>query len=111
MGKAESFSETSAEMLCSATSGHAPAFQQWHQQHAGRREVEDVLRSTVSRAPHLHDLQGAEEIAATLEVPGHDHAVREGLLDPPAGNSLPRSNGSPTRGARCTPSRSGRSRG
>src|SRR2546430_2330002 len=72
-------------MLCSATPGHAPAFQQWHEQDAGRREVEDVLRSTVGRAPHLHDLQRPEEIAATLEVPRHDHAVGEGFLDPPAG--------------------------
>src|SRR2546423_834192 len=52
-GRAESFSESSAEMLCSATSGHAPAFQQRHQQHAGRREVEDVLRPTVGRAAHF----------------------------------------------------------
>src|SRR5213594_4040459 len=72
-------------MLCSATSGHAPAFQQRHQQHAGRREVEDVLRPTVGRAAHFDDLQRPEEIAATLEVPRHDDAVGEGFLDPPAG--------------------------
>src|SRR5207245_11707842 len=80
-----SFSETSAATLSSATSGHAPAFQQWHEQDAGRREIEDVLRPAVRRASHLDDLQGPEEIAATLEVARDDHAIGEGFLDPPSG--------------------------
>src|SRR5438094_836667 len=84
-GRARSFSETSAVTLTSTTAGHAPALQQGHQQDAGRRQVEDVLRAAVRRAAHLHDLQGAEEVAAAFQVARHDHAVREGLFDPPLG--------------------------
>src|SRR2546422_845271 len=71
--------------LIAPTAGHAPALQQGHEQHAGRRQVEDVLRAAVRRAAHLHDLQGAEEVAAAFQVARHDHAVREGLFDPPLG--------------------------
>src|SRR5437016_2017834 len=84
-GRARSFSETSAVTLISPTAGHTPALQQGHQQHAGRRQVEDVLRAAVRRAAHLHDLQGAEEVAASFQIARHDHAVREGLFDPPLG--------------------------
>src|SRR5207245_5713299 len=69
----------------SAAYGDGPAVQRRHELTAGRREVEDVPCSTVGRAPHLDDRQRPEELAATREVPRHDHAVGEGFLDPPAG--------------------------
>src|SRR5438034_10328051 len=75
-GRARSFSETSAVTLTSTTAGHAPALQQGHEQDAGRRQVEDVLRAAVPRAAHLHDPQGAEALAAPLPVARRDHPVR-----------------------------------
>src|SRR5213592_5310622 len=82
-GRARSFSETSAVTLTSTTAGHAPALQQGHQEHAGRRQVEDVLRAAVRRASHFHDLQGPEEVTSAFQVARHDHAVGEGFLDSP----------------------------
>src|SRR5438445_3702410 len=84
-GREESFSATSFITLASATAGHAPALEQWHEQDAGRREVEHVLRAAVRRPPHLDDLQGPQKVAAALEVPRHHDAVRQGLFDAPPG--------------------------
>src|SRR2546427_8265781 len=75
----------SPETLISATAGHAPAFQERHEQDARRREVEDVLRAAVGGPAHLHDLEGPKEVAAALQVAGHDHPVRQGFLDAPMG--------------------------
>src|SRR5467141_2886641 len=82
-GRARSFSDTSAVTLTSTTACHTPALQQGRQQHAGRRQVEDVLRAAVRRAAHLHDLQGTEEVTAAFQVAGYDHAIREGFFDAP----------------------------
>src|SRR5919197_6263363 len=86
-GRDPSLSATSAVRVASPTAGHAPALQQGHQQDARRGQVEDVLRAAVGRAAHLHYLEGAEEIPAAFQVPRHDHAVGNGLLDAPPGVS------------------------
>src|ERR1700704_2021192 len=83
-GRLLSFSATSAVTPFSPTRGHAPAFQQWDEEHPGRRQVEHVLGPAVRGAPHLDDLQCPQEVPPTLEVPRDDHAVRERLLDAPA---------------------------
>src|SRR5712692_963521 len=84
-GSAPSFSATSAVTPFSTTRSHAPAFQQRNEEHPGRRQVEHVLGPAVRGAPHLDNLQGPEEVPSALEVPRDDHAVRQGLLDAPAG--------------------------
>src|SRR6267143_3017524 len=83
-GRLLSFSAPSAVTPFSPTRGHAPAFQQWDEEHPGRRQVEHILGPAVRGAPHLDDLQRPKEVPPTLEVSRDDHAVREGLLDAPA---------------------------
>src|SRR3990170_7957279 len=58
----------------------APALQERHEEHARRRQVEDVFRPRVLRSAHLHDLERPEEVAPPLEVPDDDDAVRDRLL-------------------------------
>src|ERR671931_958720 len=87
-GRDPSLSATSVVIVASATARHAPALQQGHQQDARRGQVQDVLRAAVGRAAHLDDLECAEEVPSTFQVPRHDHAVRNGLLDAPAGVAL-----------------------
>src|SRR5437773_423172 len=84
-GSARSFSAISLVMLTSTATGHAPSFEQRDEQHAGGRQVQDVLGAAVRRASHLHDLQGPQEIAPALQVPRHDDAVGQGLLNAPLG--------------------------
>src|SRR3990170_1107044 len=76
--------------ISSTSGGDAPALEQRDEEHAGRREVEHVLRAGVLRAAHLHDLQGAQEVAAPLQVPHHDDPVRDRLLHPVRRVPLPR---------------------
>src|SRR2546422_477883 len=81
-GRARSFSLTS-EVTATASRPHrrdAPALQEGDEEDADRGEVEDVLRAGVHRAPHLHDLEGPEQVPAALEVPRDDDAVRDRLL-------------------------------
>src|SRR2546422_11098750 len=71
-----------------ASGRHAAALQEGYEEDARRRQVEDVLRAGVHRAPHLHDLEGAEQVAPALEVPHDDDPVRNRLLDPVRRRSL-----------------------
>src|SRR6267143_256709 len=66
----------------------APALQEGDEEDTNRGEVEDVLRAGVHRAPHLHDLEGPEEVPAALEVPRDDDAVRDRLLHAEVGVPL-----------------------
>src|SRR3972149_7750145 len=84
-GNEPSRSATSEGTRVSTPARYAPALQQRHEQDAGRRQIEDVLRPAVGRPPHLHDLGGPQQVPAPLQVPCHDHAVRDGFFDAPTG--------------------------
>src|SRR3972149_6553938 len=51
-------------------------------------EVEDVLRAGVRRPPHLHHLEGAQEVAAALQVRHDEDSVRDGLLHAEEGGAV-----------------------